>query len=61
MGYNIPKNTFKRIGLKSSRIYFSSENLFVISPFKLWDPEMGRNGLGYPPNRRFNIGVQLSF
>lgn len=61
MGYNIPKNTFKRIGLKSSRIYFSSENLFVISPFKLWDPEMGRNGLGYPPNRRFNVGVQLSF
>lgn len=60
-GYNIPANTFKRIGLKSSRIYFSSENLFVLSPFKLWDPEMGRNGLGYPPNRRFNVGVQLSF
>ena len=61
MGYNIPKNTFKKIGLKSSRIYFTSENLFVISPFKLWDPEMGRGGLGYPPNRRFNVGVQLSF
>jgi TonB-linked SusC/RagA family outer membrane protein len=60
-GYNIPANTFKRIGLKSSRIYFSSENLFVLSPFKLWDPEMGRGGLGYPPNRRFNVGVQLSF
>ena len=61
MGYNIPKNTFNKIGLKSSRIYFSAENLFVISPFKLWDPEMGRGGLGYPPNRRFNVGVQLSF
>ena len=62
MGYNLPEMTaLNKIGLKSSRIYFSGENLFVISPFKLWDPEMGRNGLGYPPNRRFNIGVQLSF
>lgn len=61
MGYNIPANTFKKIGLKSSRIYCSGENLFVVSPFKLWDPEMGRGGLGYPPNRRFNVGVQLSF
>ena len=60
-GYNLPDNTFKRIGMKSSRIYFSAENLFVLSSFKLWDPEMGRGGLGYPPNRRFNIGVQLSF
>lgn len=61
MGYNLPKNLFNKAGLKSSRIYFSAENLFVLSPFKLWDPEMGRNGLGYPPNQRFNLGVQLSF
>lgn len=62
MGYNLPENgALSKIGLKSSRIYFSGSNLFVISPFKLWDPEMGRGGLGYPPNRRFNIGIQLSF
>lgn len=62
MGFNIPQNnTFKKVGLKSTRVYFSGENLFVMSPFKLWDPEMGRNGLGYPPNRRFNVGAQISF
>uniref|UniRef100_UPI0032170C87 SusC/RagA family TonB-linked outer membrane protein n=1 Tax=uncultured Draconibacterium sp. TaxID=1573823 RepID=UPI0032170C87 len=61
MGYNLPERLFKNIGVKTSRIYFSGENLFVISPFKLWDPEMGNKGLGYPPNRRFNIGIQLSF
>jgi TonB-linked SusC/RagA family outer membrane protein len=59
IGYNLPG--FDKIGLKTSRIYFSSENLFVMSAFKLWDPEMGSNGLGYPPNKRFNIGIQLSF
>lgn len=59
MGWNLPE--FKKVGLKSSRIYLSAENLFVTSKFKLWDPEMGRGGLGYPPNRRFNVGLQLSF
>ncbi|MBE8713854.1 SusC/RagA family TonB-linked outer membrane protein [Sphingobacterium hungaricum] len=54
--------TLKRIGLNpGSRIYFSSENLHVFSPFKLWDPEVGRNGLGYPPNKRFNVGIQLVY
>lgn len=61
LGYNLPGNLFKKIGLQNSRIYLSGTNLFVISPFKLWDPEMGRAGLGYPPNKRFNVGIQLSF
>jgi TonB-linked SusC/RagA family outer membrane protein len=59
MGYTLPG--YKKIGLTSSRLYLSAENLFVLSPFKLWDPESGRNGLGYPPNKRFNIGIQLGF
>jgi TonB-linked SusC/RagA family outer membrane protein len=58
-GYTLPG--LEKIGLKNSRLYLSAENVFVLSAFKLWDPEMGRNGLAYPPNRRFNIGIQLSF
>lgn len=59
LGYNLPG--IKKLHMQSSRIYLSAENLFVFSPFKLWDPEMGRRGLGYPLNRKFNIGIQLSF
>lgn len=60
LGYS-PK-TLTSYGLNpGSRIYINTENLFVLSPFKLWDPEVGRNGLGYPPNRRFNVGIQLIF
>lgn len=60
IGYS-PKN-LKRIGLNAgSRIYFSTENMLVFSPFKLWDPEVGRNGLGYPINKRFNVGIQLVY
>ncbi len=58
-GYNI--DGWQKIGLQNCRIYLTLENLFVLSKFKLWDPEMGRAGLGYPPNRRYNIGIQLSF
>ncbi|MGJ7031087.1 SusC/RagA family TonB-linked outer membrane protein [Niabella hirudinis] len=60
IGYN-PKH-LARFGIKpGGRIYLSTENLGVFGPFKLWDPEMGRKGLGYPPNRRFNLGFQLTF
>ncbi|MDR0836508.1 MAG: TonB-dependent receptor [Tannerella sp.] len=59
MGYNI--KGYKKIGLESCRVYISGENIFVLSPFKLWDPEMGGNGLAYPLNRRFNVGFQLFF
>jgi TonB-linked SusC/RagA family outer membrane protein len=58
-GYTLP--TINKLGLKTCRVYLSAENLFVISPFKMWDPEMGANGLAYPINRRFNAGIQLSF
>ena len=58
-GYTLPE--INRIGMKTCRVYLSGENLFVIAPFKMWDPEMGNKGLEYPINRRFNIGVQLTF
>jgi TonB-linked SusC/RagA family outer membrane protein len=59
LGYNI-KNINKLL-VRSGRIYFSVENVFYMSTFKLWDPEMGSSGRGYPPNRRFNIGLLLEF
>ena len=54
-------NTSAISALFNARIYFTCENAFVLSAFKLWDPEVGSNGLNYPLNRSFNIGVQLSF
>lgn len=56
MGYKI--NDF--YGL-SPRIYASGTNLFTLSAFKLWDPEMRGNGLSYPLQKVFNLGVQVNF
>lgn len=46
---------------KLMRVYLSGSNLLTFSPFKHWDPEMGGgNGLKYPTQRVFNVGIQLS-
>jgi TonB-linked SusC/RagA family outer membrane protein len=61
LGYALHPDLVKGIGLSSCRLYLSGTNLFKISKFKLWDVEMGGNGLGYPLQRVINIGVNASF
>jgi tonB-dependent receptor plug domain protein len=40
----------------------AATNVFTLSPFKTWDPEMGGgNGLKYPLQRTFKIGVQFHY
>ncbi|WP_293744562.1 TonB-dependent receptor [uncultured Pedobacter sp.] len=58
-GYTIP--SIEKLRLKSTRIYFSASNLFVLSNFKLWDVEMGGNGLNYPVQSVYSMGVQFNF
>ena len=60
-GYRIPKHIIDKAHISDLRFYLSGTNLLTFSKFKLWDPEMGGNGLGYPIQRVFNAGVQLSF
>ena len=60
-GYSIEHSgILKKTPFKVCRIYFSGSNLFKISKFDMWDPEMGRNGLAYPLQRVFSIGLQLT-
>lgn len=60
MGYTFPKMISSALHINSLRLYVSGTNLFLISGFKLWDVEMGGNGLGYPLQRVINIGVNVS-
>ena len=44
------------------RFYVTGSNLLTFSGFKYWDPGLGSgNGLSYPLQRTFNIGVQYNF
>ncbi|MFD1771449.1 SusC/RagA family TonB-linked outer membrane protein [Sphingobacterium suaedae] len=56
MGYK-----FKDVKGVSPRVYASGTNLLTLSDFKLWDPEMRGNGLAYPLQKVFNLGVQINF
>ncbi|GHE23114.1 SusC/RagA family TonB-linked outer membrane protein [Sphingobacterium griseoflavum] len=47
---------------KFVRAFASGFNLLTFSKFKLWDPEQGGgNGLGYPTQQVFNLGLQMRF
>lgn len=61
MGYTLPAGTLSKWGVRNARVYISGTNLLHWSVFKLWDPEMGGNGLGYPVQRVMNFGAQISF
>src|SRR5690606_23648079 len=61
MGYNFNKGLVKRIGLNNLRLYASGTSLWTGSAFKTWDVEMAGNGLGYPIQRVYNLGIQVSF
>ena len=61
LGYNLPRSVADHYKLKSLRLYFNMMNVFTISNFKMWDVEMGGNGLGYPIQRTYNFGIQVNF
>jgi TonB-linked SusC/RagA family outer membrane protein len=61
LGYNLPKWIQSRLKTTALRIYLSGTNLLLFSRFKMWDAEMGGNGLGYPLQRTYNIGLNVSF
>jgi TonB-linked SusC/RagA family outer membrane protein len=60
-GYTIPEKAGKLFTTAKTRLYFTGLNLFHFSKFDLWDPEMAGNGLGYPPQRVVNLGIQINF
>ena len=61
MGYTLPARLTQKVGISNFRLYLSGSNLLCWSNFKLWDPEMAGDGLGYPVQRVFNLGVNLNF
>jgi len=61
IGYTFNTNILNKVKLKNARIYLTGTNLLTISRFKIWDIEMGGNGLGYPIQQTTNIGLNLNF
>nr|WP_262352066.1 TonB-dependent receptor [Bacteroides bouchesdurhonensis] len=61
IGYTLPQRIIQKAGLKNLRVYFTGNNLFCFSKFKEWDVEQAGDGLKYPLQRIYNIGLNLTF
>ncbi|MFV0607293.1 MAG: SusC/RagA family TonB-linked outer membrane protein [Niabella sp.] len=60
LGYNLKGVHLGKLKFQNLRAYVSGTNLFKISSFKLWDPEMGGDGLKYPLQRVVNFGITVN-
>lgn len=61
LGYTLPKRFTDKLRMNNLRIYANGTNLLTWSKFNLWDIEMAGNGLRYPVQKVYNIGLQASF
>ncbi len=66
LGYTIPSPLTKQIGLQKARIYVMSENLFTLTKYSGFDPEIGGGILSidrgiYPQARSFMVGLNVTF
>lgn len=59
-GYSVPKRIIAKSPFEHGRIFLRGTNMFHLSDFKLWDPELNTdNGLKYPIMSTYSIGLQL--
>jgi hypothetical protein len=61
IGYTLPRRWVNTVNFQNIRLYLSGSNLLMFSKFKMWDPEMAGNGLAYPIQRVFNVGINIEF
>lgn len=66
LGYTILSPVTKQIGLQKARIYVMSENLFTLTKYSGFDPEIGGGILSidrgiYPQARSFMVGLNVTF
>ena len=65
LGYTLPTRLFKSIAVSRLRVYVTAENLFTLTKYTGYDPEVGGDVFGidkgqYPQARSFIGGIQIS-
>lgn len=70
LGYNLPKEVVKNWGISSMRFYVQAENLWLLSHYRGWDPEVststdpsliGVDSYGVPRPTTAKLGVNVTF
>lgn len=63
LGYTLPKELTSRAGIERCRFYVSGTNVFTVTNYSGYDPEVG-GGIdygNYPQARTYTFGVNLDF
>lgn len=70
IGYTFPSRTLRKVGIRKLRFYATANNLFTITSYSGYDPEVSNFGQAtiagvdygaYPRSRSFIFGMNLSF
>ena len=69
IGYTLPRSIMKKIGIEKIRAYVSASNLFILTSYSGYDPEVDvQSGLTpsmdynrYPRSRTFSFGLNVTF
>jgi len=58
LAYSIPKEAMKKLRISSFQIFANASNLFCLSQFKFYDPELYGFG-AYPFSKSFSLGIDV--
>lgn len=69
LGYKLPQRALKKIKTDNLRIYLSANNLFTMTRYQGFDPDLGSAGVLsagvdyglYPQAKSYMVGLQISF
>jgi len=70
LGYNLPSSITNKLSLKKARVYLSGQNLWILSNYSGYDPEVstkhtalspGFDSSAYPKSRLYSFGINISF
>jgi len=62
IGYNVRIEKLKDLRIEGIRLYATASNLFTITPYKGYDPEVssGTDSGAYPASRTFTFGINVT-
>lgn len=64
LSYTLPKRWISKLGMSQCQVFVNGENLFTISPLRMFDPEIDlskTNLMQYPSLRTINFGFNITF
>lgn len=61
LGCMLPSGLVKKVGISTARLFVNGNNVFLWDKVEQKDPEAQDNGLSYPLQRSFSVGLNVKF